>query len=418
MQSSEPKKDCKPVSATGLLSLPLEVRHEIYRELLLFPEEQRASKLCPEILCANKQIREEGSKVLYEENLWVMLALDLGDMANSPYYKYLTNVSCVSRDILNSDNLRFQRKPAVRLDVRSQQNLWSKLGLFTRKLIANRYAPCAVGAMEDDMKCLLIPIIYVENLIRILSFAFQWREIQDLEFRVCVGAPVVQRRNCQNAILEYLADFRGVRKAVIVGMQPDSINEQSANLMMTPIEHVDEILARCYTYQRRAERAATLGRYKDASDMYKSGLIYLNKAQELFIERHPDISPERVKQQLLPQKMHFLINYPRAVMKKEGGLFDWVLDQEEKVSDFQKALAYYEKGREHKSRGRKITAAFAFLQAYVLRPGWEAVDQELDGLESITLRSGRRPPNLGWYLFSWNLEGLFHGFRYKKRQVA
>ena len=63
----------------GFLDLPTEIRDQIYRELLFQPIGYGAGRQCREfdtsVLRANKQIHREASKVLYEENAWVIFEL-------------------------------------------------------------------------------------------------------------------------------------------------------------------------------------------------------------------------------------------------------------------------------------------------------------------------------------------------------
>lgn len=56
-------------------------------------------------------------------------------------------------------------------------------------------------------------------------------------------------------------------------MQPDSANEAAATSMMTSINNIHEILARGYTYQRRAERALIAKKINPVDGIYKHPFI-------------------------------------------------------------------------------------------------------------------------------------------------
>ena len=63
----------------GFLDLSLEVRDQIYRELLFQPigygAARRRHKFETSILHVNEQIHQEASRVLYEENAWVVFEM-------------------------------------------------------------------------------------------------------------------------------------------------------------------------------------------------------------------------------------------------------------------------------------------------------------------------------------------------------
>lgn len=261
---------------------------------------------------------------------------------------------------------------------------------------------------------------------------FEQKGIEGLEFTVSLGDLGSRHPQCQDVILDYLADFRGVHNAHIKGMQPDFVNEAAATLMMAPINNIQEILARGYTYQRRAERALADKNYpvylehglpfldyRDAHSPCWFGLHYLNQSQKAFVQRHRDVKVNYLKQQLFSLKMVLLKVFVTSTVDAGDG-YNWVLDHEDGISDHQKASAYYEKGLECRSKSQDKLAAFAFLQAYALHPGWEAADQELDALQRAhkPIRYWN-PRSLAWRIWEWNVHDILQYFRYKaERQTT
>ena len=77
---------------------------------------------------------------------------------------------------------------------------------------------------------------------------------------------------------------------------------------------------------------------------------------------------------------------------------------------------------ERQSEGYRLDrcAAFAFLQAYALHPGWAIVDQELDMLEDVVnqMPGYLRSLDDSWIPNSFNLRSILADFRYKVEQLA
>ena len=251
MHSTVTGKHGQPQGRTQLLSLPQELRDKIYRGLLTAQGTNQKMypwfTFHPAVLRVSKQIYAEGSKVLYEENLWVMSTFNFRDMPSWLNYEYGPTFN-ITRDVSKLGDLPFGHTPAVRIDVRSQQQIvqCGKVGPTPN------YFP---QPQIHIQQYLLTPMYGAEKIFRSYIEEFGQKGIEELEFSVSLGDLGSKHEKCQDVILDYLADFRGVRKARIRGMQPDSVNEVAATSMMTPINNIQEILARGYTYQRRAEQA-------------------------------------------------------------------------------------------------------------------------------------------------------------------
>ena len=77
MHSKEQNKDSKPVR---ILSLPREIRDQIYRELLLLADQIPATKTGSYVLepafRVNNQMHKECARILYEENTWIIITMN------------------------------------------------------------------------------------------------------------------------------------------------------------------------------------------------------------------------------------------------------------------------------------------------------------------------------------------------------
>lgn len=75
---------------------------------------------------------------------------------------------------------------------------------------------------------------------------------------------------------------------------------------------------------------------------------------------------------------------------------------------------------QHEGNQLEKCAAYAFLQAYALHPGWAIVDHELDMLEDVVDQTPGylRYLNEDWSPWSFNLQSILAKFRYKIEQLA
>lgn len=116
--------DGQPQERSGFLSLPLELQNKIYRGLLTaqyrnwkYPR----SSFYPAVLHVSEQVHAEGSRVLYEENLWVMSTFNFRGVPSKLEIDYGPTFN-ITRDVSQLGDLPFGRTPAVKIDVRSQQH--------------------------------------------------------------------------------------------------------------------------------------------------------------------------------------------------------------------------------------------------------------------------------------------------------
>lgn len=103
---SNKKKNKKGSRAFSILNLPRELRDEIYRELLLADKIRSTNIITgkatfePVILRVNKQLHEEGSRILYYENKWLIITMNRYDLTGFYVQK---KYSIVSQSIRSSN---------------------------------------------------------------------------------------------------------------------------------------------------------------------------------------------------------------------------------------------------------------------------------------------------------------------------
>lgn len=104
---SKKKKDKNGLKASPILSLPRELRDQIYRELLLADKVIPTNRITgnatfePAILRVSKQLHKECSRILYHENNWFIITMNGYDLVGF-YLK--TQYSIVSQSIPPSNS--------------------------------------------------------------------------------------------------------------------------------------------------------------------------------------------------------------------------------------------------------------------------------------------------------------------------
>lgn len=108
------------------------------------------------------------------------------------------------------------------------------------------------------------------------------------------------------------------------------------------------------------------------------------------------LDPNRVKQNLLAKKMELLLREDDSI--RAYNPFSWILEVDAILTNHQKVTAYYRRGLDCEAQGVNKSAAFAFRQAYILHPGWEVLDQELDMLEAMSGLGEVGRPKVGYFI--------------------
>ncbi len=313
----------KPVPAAEwsepfrLLDLPRELRDRVYREVLPLDNVQDRQQSTA-LLRVNKQVYLEASATIYDENVWVMVTFNFRGVASQlmydPYHTYN-----ITHDTTQHGELPFGREPpAVRVDVQSQNTL------------------------KSAQKYLITPLRYAEPLFRSFSGKFIWRELEDFKLTVCLSERCEQRQMCPELVMDYLEDIHGVKEAAVSGMSPSASNDRLAQLMLAPIQQVDEIITRSGVYQRRGDRASDLGHFKKAREIIIWGLQNLLRSEKVLTARSRNINAANVRKQLLRKKMELVLSYG-LVVKREvpGHRLDWVLEDTADLTENEEANADY-----------------------------------------------------------------------------
>ena len=319
-----------------LLDLPRELRDQVYRERLSLDKTKKGQQSTA-LLRVNHQVYREASAIMYDENVWVMVTFNFTQLLND--WRHIYNIT---HDTTRQGELPFGREPAVRVDVQSQNTLRSREHLF-----GPRYQPLnAFQSQESAHKYLITPLRYAEPLFRSFTKIFAWQELENFKFTICLSERCGQRQTWSELFMDYLEDIRGVKEAAVSGMSPSASNNQLAQLMLTPIQQVDEIITRSGVYQRRGDGASDLGHFGKAKKIFQWGLQNLLRSEKVLIARSPDINLANVKKQLLRKKMELVLSYGVLYKREDLGrssdhFFDWVLEDTADLTENEEANAYY-----------------------------------------------------------------------------
>lgn len=347
------------------LDLSLEVRDQIYRELLFQPigygAARRRHKFETSILRVNKQIHQEASRVLYEENVWVVFEMhSIGKVDRCVVsHDYLTYIS---RQV-SAGRLHFGGIPSLRVrmqDDRSRRYKYKHI----------EYVIIPLEWVRDMTK------VFVRNNIRNWSW-----ELGSAEFTIHLRE-TQKHESRRRMAMEFLECIRGVRKAKIHGL-PSPLNFSFAKHMRTPLNPIDEVIDLASMYIRHAKLVRAQGQFGHAEELYEQAYnCSIWATWRAFIaEANP------TKSKIFKDQLYESLAGSAFCSSKNGGseracnrLKEYIKKNSE-LSDVQQATGFYYYGLASVAAGFGNRALWGFMRALVLVPGYEGVDKEVDAIE-------------------------------------
>ena len=349
-------------NTVGFLDLSRELRDQVYRELLFQPigygAARQRHKFETSILRVNEQIYQEASKVLYEENAWVVFEIRCpGLILGVPSDRYLITIS---RDV-SAGRLPFGGIPSLR--VRMQDDLVQR----------RKYIDYVIIPLEwvRDMTRIFVRgnMIHMSDYLKYDEFIVHLHETRKHESR-------------RRMAMEFLEIIRGVGKAKIYGL-PSPLNVSFAKHMRTPVKSIDELIDRTSMYMRHAELMRAQGEFYHAEELYDQAHdSSIWAAWPAFIANAAPTKSKIFKSQLYESLEGSALcslrhgDCDRACDK----LKDYIMENSD-LPDSQKATGFYYYGLASVAAGFDNKALFGFMQALMLILGYEAVDKEVDALE-------------------------------------
>ena len=353
-------------NSVGFLDLlPRELRDQIYREILLQPigygAARRRHKFETSILRVNKQIHQEASRVLYEENAWVVFEVrsPVGGNLDVPSDRHLIRIS---RNIPRSGRLAFGGIPSLRVRVQH-------FNLRDYEVI--HYT--------------IVPLEWVRDMTR--EFVRDDRSyyevyLEDNEFAVHFHANL-KHESQRRMAMEFLELIRGVRKAKIYGLTSPSLRASLTKRMRTPLRSIDELIDRTSIYIHQAELMLARGQVHLAEELYNHG--YDSSIWAFREGSMTDITP--MKSRIFSSTLYKSLEGSAVCSLRHRDSYHacWKLkhyiEKHSDLSDSQKATGFYYYGLAAVAIGYENSALLGFTEVLMLNPGCEAVDKEVDALE-------------------------------------
>lgn len=342
-----------------LLDLPRELRDMIYREVLT-PDISHITRgvyrLTSAILRANKQIHREASNILYNENCWVMFRTNY----NIPSIAHIggLDIQLPRLEPLDGER-RFGGTPCIRIDTKADLYRHQNPGVQFICLIHDMPALC-FGLRK----------LHSRNILSI---------------KATIETSFWKHRQHRDRMIDCFGEIRGIANASVIGIQPSVLGDEIRNAMVTPIRSIDEILERISTYQRRGDREVANRNFQEAWLIYKDGDTYTDWARRLaFCALLPDGHISRLREVLDKSSA---LRVARALCTiKLGSPMMAARELIDLLNEFvllriERAATYHYLGLVFLAFSRRNKAAYCFLQALILHPGYEEVDQEVDILE-------------------------------------
>lgn len=349
-----------------LLSLPLELRRVIYRHMLtpspVVNIKRKAYYIEPAILFVNKDIYKEASRVLYQENDWVMLCI------NAPFRTFLDGwhlEDTLQRyPIVPLAESSFAQKPCLELDIRK---MGDEVGGMARRE-PRRF------------------IVSLDGLPRVCQILTAAKRPLNLEI---VANFFEVKANTLGKILNCLEEACGYGNVVVKGLDAAATQQAITKLMMPETSTGEKALERAFKYQARIVEHIAQGRYTQAIKACQDGMAYFEFHCASVVNR-------RFSYQIIPNPMFeiftdFALKHARCCLvcgdhqsaRQILNLFissDSASLYRRTISSICEAHYYY--GQSVVAVGAENAAAFSFFRALALVHTHEGANKELDAMEA------------------------------------
>lgn len=348
------------------LSLPLELRRVIYRHMLIPSPvvniKRKAYHIEPAILLVNKDIYKEASRILYQENNWVMLCI------NAPFRTFLGGwhlEDTVQRyPIVPLAESSFAQNPCLELDIRK---MGEEVG----------------GMARRELRRFIVSLDGLPRVCQILTAA---KRPSNLEI---VANFFEVKANTLDKILDCLEEACGYGSVVVKGLDAAATQQAITKLMMPETSTGEEALERAFKYQARIVERIAQGRYTQAMKACQDGMAYFEFHCASVVNR-------RFNYQIIPHPIFeifadFALKHARCCLvcgdhqsaRQILNLFissDSASLYRRTISSTSEAHFYY--GQSMVAVGAENAAAFSFFRALALVPHHEGANVELDAMEA------------------------------------
>lgn len=347
----------------GLLELPAELRLGIYRHLLHADYVYKASpfpkmKLDTAILGVCRQARAEASKVLYDENQWIIFT---GNWIGGDYGEYMQGCGL---PILCTGAARHIQDVALRIDMRLKRETGNTDTLETTALAYSEESLdelCRTFWL-DALRC------EVDITVSLTQYSDRPRSVR------------------QEQLLAPLAQVRGVRKADIEGVSSRAQAEALQKVMEDGDWTWPQVMGRLTADKEEGNVRFKLGSYLKAEISYLRALVFKDQATDHIIPQHQLDEDVPCLNRFAATVCDIFNNHSLVAFKL--GKFDCAIRSTNdalrypSISDKARARAHYRRGLGHVGLHRDIEAAKDFYYAHRLLPMDDIIKQQLESVES------------------------------------
>ena len=237
-------------ASRGFLSLPLELHRVIYHHLLIpspiVTMKRKAYDIEPAILLTNKQINEQASWVLYQENDWVLLSIC------APFRTSLEGwhlEDALQRyPIVPLAETSFTRTPRLELDIR-------KMGAMVK------------GTARRNLKRFVVSLDGLPRVCQILTAA---RNTSRLE--IIVKFAREEKANTMENIMDCLKEACEFGSVAVEGLDATATKQAITKLVMPEVSTQEQILERINRYEAHIAEHIAGGRYIQAMKACQDGM--------------------------------------------------------------------------------------------------------------------------------------------------
>lgn len=352
----------------GLLTLPRELRNQIYEELLCLDEFQvqqfrPGRTLDPKILGVNRQIFHEASEMLYEKNGWITVAAT--DWICDAIARARTRPG-------NEPGFPGCAKPISRYE-NDQLSKSAILGIRLHR---------ASDAWRNTTD-LVVPLAAMPRFCRLLTQA-PFVHSLDIYLHLSLCANAGQ----QTRLLGYIGQARGFRRVLVTSTEPHWAMINAAHSMQHPYTLPVEISHTVSAYQKISQHELSHGRILSARNFAQDGADFLDWWGDN-VQTHMDELDEIDTDKLVQARAD--IGFSCAALYIQMASVDlakcaikMVLESlflNDRLTDTHRACAHYFTAQSYEAVGWKNAALYSYLEALRMRPGYQDTDAAVDRME-------------------------------------
>ncbi|MCJ1303594.1 peptidyl-prolyl cis-trans isomerase cpr6 [Hypocenomyce scalaris] len=346
----------------GLLNIPVELRLEIFRHFLHAEYVYKGApfpriELDTAILGVCRQARSEASKVLYEENQWILIT---GNWLGGGYGKYMQQSGL---PVICPGAAKHIRDVALRIDITLDR------------------ASGDPGILETTA------FAYSEETLHELCRTF-WMDalVSDVDITLSLSEHAKIPRSVRHEkLLTPFAHVRGVRKAIIKGPSSKEQIEELEKVMQDGKWTWPQILERLTKDKQEGDARFKLGSYHKAEISYLRGVVFKDDLMKLVFPRHlRDEYP--IWMNRFAATMNEIFNNHSLVASKLGKFRCAVESAKDAlrfpgITDRERAKAHYRRGLGYIGLHNDTEAGKDFRYAQEIFPTNKAIQAQLRAVE-------------------------------------